>query len=307
MRKISIGIPVYYNAESLPLLFEELVVIEKQLQEKELELELIFIDDGSGDDSFRQLMKIKEQRENTRIIKLTRNFGAIHAVKAALSYISGDCFGFLSADLQDPPELILEMADKWLQGSKFVLCTRQARHDPILSKVCANMYYRILRLFVVPNYPAGGFDLALMDRSVLPYLQESGKNINLALFSYWLGFEPEIIYYTRRKRPYGKSRWTFSKKITLFLDSILGFSVLPIRLISLTGMLVSMASFVYGMLVVIFALLGNTDVPGYPSIVSLISFLLGLVIVMLGVIGEYIWRIFDEINRRPESVIDEVY
>jgi len=307
MNKLSIIIPVYNEAESMPPLFEELAKLEPRLLEHDFEMELIFVDDGSHDASLAQLLKFKDSRPGTSIIKLSRNFGAIHATKVGLAKVTGDCFTVLSADLQDPPELILEMIERWRAGSKFVIFTRQQRQDPLLSRVFAALYYKLLRRFVVPGFPAGGYDLSVMDRSLLPHLNQSGKNINLALFAFWLGFDPEIMYYTRQKRRFGKSKWTFSRKFTFFLDSILGFSFLPIRLISLIGVIVSLVSFTYGTIMVIYTLTGHSDLPGYPTLVSLISFLLGLVIIMLGVIGEYVWRIFDEINHRPESVIDEIY
>jgi dolichol-phosphate mannosyltransferase len=159
----------------------------------------------------------------------------------------------------------------------------------------------------VEDYPQGGFDLALMDRALLPYLQNSSKNINTPLFAFWLGFKPEIIRYTRQQRQHGKSRWTFGKKVKFFLDSILGFSIIPIRAISLIGVIFSLLSFIYGTVIFINTLLGRVVVRGFATIVALISFLIGLVIIMLGIIGEYLWRIFDEANKRPEAVIDEIY
>jgi polyisoprenyl-phosphate glycosyltransferase len=144
-----------------------------------------------------------------------------------------------------------------------------------------------------------------MDKALLPHLTDSGKNINIALFAYWLGFTPQIVSYDRVERKHGRSRWTFIKKLNYFLDSLLGFSVLPIRAISLVGMLVSVAAFAYGVVIIVTVLTGHREVQGFAALASLISFLLGLVIVMLGIIGEYVWRIFDNVNRRPESVIDE--
>jgi dolichol-phosphate mannosyltransferase len=188
-----------------------------------------------------------------------------------------------------------------------MICIREARNDPASSKLFAYLYYRLLWLFVTKDYPPGGYDLALMDKAFLPYLQNSSKNVNTPLFAYWLGFAPEKLYYERRPRLHGKSRWTFSKKVTFFIDSILGFSVLPIRLMSLVGIIVAVLSFAYGGVIAVNAVFGNRDVPGFPTVVSLLAFLLGLVIVMLGIIGEYLWRIFDEINKRPESVIDEIF
>jgi dolichol-phosphate mannosyltransferase len=304
---ISVVVPVFWNEQSLAPLFEELSRTEEELAKRNYVLELIFVDDGSGDNSLRELLKIKKARPATKVIKLTRNFGATHASKAGFQFVTGDCFMILAADLQDPPELILQMLSKREEGCKLVLCSRMARRDPVATKIFSAFYYWLLRLFVVKNYPAGGFDVALMDRALLPYLQGSSKNINTPLFAYWLGFTPEIIRYERRERKYGKSRWSFGKRFKFFLDSILGFSIVPIRAISLIGMIVSFLSFGYGLVILVNALRGHTDVRGFATIVALMSFLLGLVIVMLGVIGEYLWRIFDETNKRPETVIDEIY
>lgn len=307
MKKLSVVVPVYFNEGSLAPLFVELQDVEQKLLELDLELELIFVDDGSGDGSFGELIKIKTQRPATRLVKLSRNFGAVHASKTGLQFVTGDCFLVLAADLQDPPLLILDMVRRWQSGAKFVTCVREKRTDPPLSTLFAKVYYRLLRAVVVPNYPDGGYDLALMDRVMLPHMQSSGKNINPNVFAFWLGFKPDVIPYERRKRIHGKSRWTFRKKLKFFLDTMLGFSIVPLRLISLTGIVVSVASLIFVIFVVINGILGRYDVPGFATLASIISFLLGLVICMLGVIGEYVWRIFDEINRRPEAVIEEVH
>jgi polyisoprenyl-phosphate glycosyltransferase len=306
-KKASVVVPVYYNEASLQPLFAELLKVEKQLDELGLDFELIFVDDGSKDQSLSELLKIKQQRPETKIIKLSRNFGAVHASKTGAQFVTGDCYVNLAADLQDPPELIIEMVRHWLGGSKYVVCAREQREDPASSKLFAWFYYKLVRLFVIPQYPARGYDLALLDRAALPYMQKSSKNINPLIFSYWLGFEPTMIYYKRQHRKFGKSRWTFAKKMTFFLDSILGFSILPIRLMSSTGIIVSLASFGYGGWIFVNALRGKMEVRGFATIVALISLLLGIVMTMLGVIGEYTWRIFDELNKRPESVIDEIY
>ncbi|HVF71502.1 MAG TPA: glycosyltransferase family 2 protein [Chthoniobacterales bacterium] len=307
MKTVSVVTPVYYNEGSLGPLLTELLEVEARLQEGGMALELIFVDDGSGDRSFEELLKIKERRPATKIIKLTRNFGAIHATKTGFRFVTGDCFMNLAADLQDPPDLILQVIEPWQRGSKFVLATRSHRGDPLSSRFFAWVYYVLLRLFVVKDYPRGGFDLALMDKALLPYLNNSSKNINTPLFAFWLGFKPDVIEYARRKRTHGKSRWNFWKRLKLFIDAILGFSIVPIRMISLIGVIVSILSFGYGFLILFNTLVGRSAVPGFATIVALTSFLLGLVIIMLGVIGEYLWRIFDETNKRPEAVIDEIY
>lgn len=303
---VSVVVPVYFNEPSLPVLFEALLEVEKGLRERDLGLELIFVDDGSRDGSLAVLRDLKRRRPETKVVKLTRNFGAVRASKTGMRFVTGDCFLVLAADLQDPPELILEMADLWRKGAKFVICVRQDRQDSAASMLFSKLYYLMIRLFVVRDYPPGGYDPALMSRELLPYLLESAKNVNTPLYAYWLGFEPVKIYYSRRKRLHGKSRWTFLKRLKFFMDSILGFSMVPIRLMSLFGMLVSLTSFGYGSVIAVNALRGIADVPGFPTLVVILSFLLGIVIMMLGIIGEYIWRIFDEVSRRPEAVIDEV-
>src|SRR5260370_17630552 len=137
--------------------------VEKRLLEKRIEMELIFVDDGSGDGSLKELLKIKELRNETKVIKLTKNFGAVHAYKAGLQFVTGDFFVNSAADLQDPPELILTMVDKWLQGTKYVICKRTSRDDPPMSKLFAYIYYKLSRFFLVNNFPPPAFNLGLLD------------------------------------------------------------------------------------------------------------------------------------------------
>ena len=304
---VSLVIPVYFNAGSLPGLFAELRDVEELLLQRGVILQLVFVDDGSGDESFKELMAIKASRPATTIVKLTRNFGSVAALRAGLLFVTGDAFAFLSADMQDPPRLVVEMVDRWRDGSKFVIAERETRGDPPISRVMSRAYYFILRTLVLPGYPAGGFDLALMDKAMLQPLRDSAKSAFLPLLAYWLGYKPVVLKYDRLPRQHGRSRWTLRKKIHAFLDVIFGFSVTPIRAISGVGAVVSLASFLYGAIVVTAALVGNIPVPGYSTIVALVTFLLGLIILMLGVIGEYLWRVFDENNRRPEAVVDEVH
>lgn len=306
-KKLSIVIPVYFNAPSLNDLHKALIQLEQDLLSLDVALELIFVDDGSQDDSFEKLLEIKNVDSRIKVIKLTRNFGSVHAIKTGFRFVSGDCFTVLAADLQDPPDMLLEMVKRWLAGSKFVICERMSRDDPLTTIIFSKIYYKLLRLMVMKDFPEGGFDLALMDKDMLSYMVNSAKNSYMALLAYWLGYKPDVISYHRRPRIHGKSRWTFAKKFKVFVDVMLGFSVTPIRAISAIGAIVSLLSFSYGILVVIFAFIEGNPVAGFPTIVALITFLLGLIILMLGIIGEYLWRIFDETNLRPETVIEKVY
>lgn len=306
-KKISVVVPVYYNAGSLPRLFDELARVEEQLAGRGVDLELIFVDDGSGDESLQRLLELRERRPQTRVVKLTRNFGAVHCSKTGFRFVTGDAFMILAADLQDPPALILEMVDRWLAGARFVICERITREDPLVSRIYSRVYYKILRALVIPDYPEGGYDMALMDKAFLPHLVDSSKHVFTPLLAYWLGFRPEVIHYHRPAREHGKSRWTFAKKFKSFLDVMLGFSITPIRAISGVGALVALGSFTYGALVIVSALFNQIPVEGFATVVALITFLLGLIILMLGIIGEYVWRIFEETNRRPETVIERIW
>ncbi len=306
-KTVSVVVPVYFNSESLPLLLDRLQDVEQQLlASHDVALQLIFVNDGSRDGSQDVLLRIKAIRPETTVVKLSRNFGAVHASRTGFKFVTGDAFVIIAADLQDPPELLLEMVPLWLAGRKFVIAVRESREDPLSSRFYSWLYYRFLRLLVLPGYPEGGFDIALMDKAMLEPMRDCSKNAFTPLLAYWLGHEPSVVRYHRPKREHGTSRWTFRKKFKTFFDVMLGFSVTPIRMISAIGGIVAGASFIYGLSIVLSAAMGRIPVIGYASLVSLITFLLGLIILMLGIIGEYLWRIFDEVNLRPETVIDEV-
>jgi dolichol-phosphate mannosyltransferase len=303
---LSVVIPVYCNARSLSPLFERLLAVERELSGMGVQLEIVFTDDGSSDDSIEVLRGLRDRRSDVVVVKLARNFGSMAAIRAGITHARGDAIAILAADLQDPPELLPEMARRWLHGSKFVVCARRRREDPPLSKAFSRLYYVLLQSLVTADFPQGGFDLALFDRLLVPYLLSAGKTSYLLVLVHWLGFRPDIIPYDRAAREHGRSRWTFSKKLNAALDVLLGFSVTPIRVISGIGFLVASASFCYAAFQVVRAIAGKTDVPGFVSIVSLVTFLIGLVIVMLGVIGEYLWRILVEVNGRPYFVVEQV-
>ena len=306
-KTLSLVIPVYFNAASLPFLFNEIKNLEQELATRGLELELIFVNDGSGDNSLEELLKIKAERPATKIISLSRNFGGLAAAKTGFKFVTGDAFIILAADLQDPPEQILPMVEQWRAGHKFVVAARTRREDPLATRMFAWLYYQLLDWLVIRGYPKGGYDLMLMDKAMLPYMANSTIHTNPNLYAYWLGFRPVMLPYQRRKRFHGRSRWTFAKKLRFFANSISGFSVVPIRVVSLFGVVVALASFLYGANILIAALLGRTDIRGFATLAILISFFSGLILLMLGMLGEYLWRVFDAVSNKPESVIDETF
>jgi polyisoprenyl-phosphate glycosyltransferase len=304
---VSIVIPVYYNEDSLAPLAKELLAVEQQLAEDGVTLELIFVDDGSGDASLDRIMAIREARPTTKVVKLTRNFGAVAASKTGMQFATGDSVVILAADLQDPMDLLPEAVRRWQQGSKFVICSRATRRDPMTSRFFSSIYYRVVGKLIIADYPAGGFDMMLMDKELTQQVAGCAPNTNIHLFAYWLGYAPTVLEYDRPSRLHGRSRWTVAKKLKLFTDTMTGFSVFPIRAISIFGLLVAVLSFTYGAVVFIGALRDNIAVPGFATIAVMISFFFGLILVMLGLIGEYLWRIFDNTNRKPEAVVDEIH
>ena len=229
MKTVSVVVPVYDNAESLPILFAELQQVEAGFKARGCALELIFVDDGSSDDSLAQLRVIQRQRPQTRVVKLARNFGAVAATQAGLKQVTGDSFTWIAADLQDPPALVIALTDRWLSGATFVIALRESRADPLLTRLFAALFHRLIRLLVGSDYPPGGFDVALIDAALLPALRDRATS-NLALRAWRLGSPTAAVSYTRRERQHGRSRWTLKKKLRYGFESLVEYSRLPIRI-----------------------------------------------------------------------------
>ncbi|MFC3846829.1 glycosyltransferase family 2 protein [Paenibacillus sp. MAH-36] len=303
--KFSIVIPVYYNELNIPNTIPRLQNLQDLLPH--FELEFIFVDDGSRDKSFELLLEHKKNDSRIKIIKLSKNFGSMSAIQAGLSLASGDCIGIIAADLQDPPELFVEMIGKWKQGKKIVMATRSDREESFSQKMFSNSYYYLMEKFALKDYPSGGFDFVLLDKQIVEELNQiQEKNTNIMSLIFWLGHERDSIPYVRQERKFGKSRWTLSKKIKLFIDSFVSFSYAPIRFMSLIGVLTALLSFLYGIFVITNALIGTIELQGWSSLIAITTFLLGIIMVMLGIIGEYLWRILDESRKRPAYIIDKI-
>ena len=307
VKTFSIVVPIYYNELNLPDTIPHLLGLSERLSD--YRLELVFVDDGSGDHSLEILLDFQTRYPDTiKVVKLTRNFGSMAAIQAGFTVASGDCVGMISADLQDPPELFHEMIGYWEKGIKAVLAIRQDREEPFLQKQFSNTYYSLVRKFAISNYPDGGFDFFLVDRQVITEINRiHEKNTNLMTLIYWLGFKPVMIPYTRRERTKGKSRWTFSKKIKLFVDTFVAFSFFPIRILSVIGFIVAFTSFMYGAFVLFYWLFFGIEVKGYVPTMLIMTFTSCIQMTMLGVLGEYLWRTLDEARNRPAFVIDKIY
>lgn len=299
---ISIVIPTYFNSSSINDLFKRLEKVNEELAKLKVKMEIIVVDDGSRDSTPILINELKEKIEYLKVFELTRNFGESTAAKFGLSKVKGEAFVVLAADLQDPPELIIDMVKHWLNGSRYVVCEREKRRDPLLSKFFASIYYFFLTKYVISNYPKKGFDLFLMDAKYLPIVVDSSKSSSVPLILTWIGIEPKIIKYNRLERIHGVSKWSFLKRIDLLLDVLFSFSRKPIRLVTTIGGIVAIGGLFFGISVIYEKLSGSQVSQGTASLIALVSFASGLILLTLGVIAEYIWRIWDEVNKRPNGI-----
>ncbi len=304
---ISIVVPVYFNEPNLPDTIPQLLALTKSLPG--YDLELIFVEDGSKDRSLEILLDARKQSpRQIKVVKLTRNFGTMAALQAGLTVASGDCVGVIAADLQDPPELFLEMTRHWERGVKAIFAVRSDREEALVQKFFSNLYYALVNRFAVPGYPPGGFDFFLVDRQVVEEVNKiHEKNTNLMTLIFWLGYQAVFIPYVRRKRVKGESRWTFAKKVKLFVDTFASFSYFPIRLFSFLGIIYAVLSFTYGLVILFSWLTFGIEVQGWVPMMLVLTFTAGLQMTLLGILGEYLWRTLDEARGRPFYVIDTIY
>jgi dolichol-phosphate mannosyltransferase len=305
----SIVVPVFNNAGSLTATLTALRD-EVLAHHPRRRGEVVFIDDGSADESLAELLRLREQHpELVRVIKLTRNFGQPAARLAGLSMARGACVISMSADGQDPAALINDMLRAhWEEGYMVVVCARLGRDESLSRVVTSRIFYGLMRRLSFPDMPAGGFDFVLLGR---PALEVILRNFDAQPFFQgqilWTGFQPKILEYRRRERKFGFSGWTFTKKLTLLIDGVLGYSFAPIRLMSLTGVAFAALGFTAAAAVLLRRIVHGTSVAGWSTIVALQLLIGGLVMLMLGVIGEYVWRALSQARRRDLYVIEHVY
>ena len=303
MAKLSIVIPVYFNEMNLHDLYKDL---KEKVLDKLKEYELIFVDDGSKDSSYSVMLELQKEDRNIRCIRLSRNFGSHAAILAGLNECSGDCAVMKTADLQEPSEILLEMFDQWKNGFNVVLAVRSDRNEHFIQKFFSNSYYKLMRRFVLKEMPLGGFDCFLIDRKVIEVLRlMDEKNTSLMGQILWSGFRTTSIYYTRLKREKGKSRWTLTKKIKLVIDSVLSFTHLPIRVMSVVGLIFFLISVAWSLIIIYLKIFGEIQIEGWTTLMVFNLFSSGLILLTLGIIGEYLWRNFDASRNRPVYIIEQ--
>ena len=296
---LSIVFPVYQNAKNLPHLLIEINDFIDSLID--YDLELIFVDDGSTDNSYKQMKMLKENlRARTKLIQLTKNFGQLSALRCGWSFASGDYIGVISSDQQDPLIIFKEMLKLIDESTKIVLATRSTRNDGFIINLFSNFHYFFVRKYIITDYPRGGCDVYLFSKNVKEYLLNKDERGNHGVASLInSGFHFKTIAYERKKRTHGKNQTKILKRITILFDIIVSNSYLPIRLISFSGLVLGLIGMIFGVIVIISRLrdLSNTAYMGWASIISLLSIFSGMILFSLGVIGEYFWRMMENIKK----------
>jgi len=306
IRLISFVIPVYRNAGTLRATHEKVTALFAD-RLKTYAYEFVFVDDGSDDGSLNELLVLRDDDSKVNVISFSRNFGQMAAATAGLKEAKGSAVVIMSADLQDPPEMIVHMVAAWEAGNTIVACEREDREDAFTSRVMSKLFYGLIRLSN-SRMPLGGFDFVLVDRIAVDELNTiDERNRFFQGDILWLGYEVKYLPYKRLKRQVGESQWTLAKKAKYFIDGFLNTSYLSIRFMSLLGICVALVGFLYAVLVVYNRIIDATPFPGWAPIVILILIVGGLLMLMLGVIGEYVWRIYDETRGRAPYVIKKKY
>ncbi|MCQ5366099.1 glycosyltransferase family 2 protein [Anoxybacillus salavatliensis] len=304
MVKYSVVIPVYNEALVIRETYKRL---KRVMEQTDGAYELLFVNDGSKDETLDMLKELAIRDDTVKYLDFSRNFGHQIAITAGMDYASGEAIVIIDADLQDPPELILEMIEKWKEGYDVVYAKRTKRKgETFFKKATAYAFYRLLRAATEIDIPLDTGDFRLIDRKVrdeLVGMRERSRFVR-GLVS-WVGFKQTAIEYERDERFAGETKYPLKKMIRFSLDGITSFSYKPLKLASLLGFLLSFVSVVWMIAVLYLKLFTHSTVTGWSSLVMTVLFFNGVVLIMLGVIGEYIGRIYDEVKHRPLYILKE--
>lgn len=300
---LSVVVPVYRNADSIPQLVAALQGLSRQVDGG---LEVVFVVDGSPDASHALLREaLAGAGLDAQLIALTRNFGSFPAIRVGLEHARGRVISVMAADLQEPPELALAFLDALRSGEADVAFgVRDGRDDPPMGKMLSIMFWSLYRHLVMPDIPRGGVDIFAVSadfRDRLLALQESNTSLLAQLF--WLGGRRVFIPYQRRRREHGRSAWTLGKKLKYFADSVFAFSDLPVRLLFLIGGIALTTATLLAAVVVVGRISGWVSVPGYAATVLTVLFFGAINTLGLGVVGSYAWRAFENTKARPLALV----
>ena len=304
---VSYVLPVFNESDNIQALYDGLIFVIDQ--RREFTYEIIMVNDGSTDDSLHKMSVIQQKDERVTIINLSRNFGHQMAITAGIDHSKGDATIIMDSDLQDPPSLTMDMIGKWVEGYEVVYAVRRTRQDNLFKTLSAKLFYKILRSMSEIDIPANVGDFRLLDKKVTDQLKKFGERDRFmrGLVSY-VGFSQTGIIFDRDVRHAGTSKYPLKKMWNLALSGLLGFSTVPLKLISRIGMLFSLlgiGGIVYAILAKI--LFPSHVVPGWAFIVISILLMGSVQLMMLGVLGEYLGRVYSEVQRRPLYIVSSIF
>jgi polyisoprenyl-phosphate glycosyltransferase len=301
---LSIVIPLYRAEKLIEMLVWELEKFSSSVVNI-VKIEIVFVDDGSQDKTFDAVKNINTSHFYVKGIRLSKNFKSYIAILAGIRESTGDYITFLPQDLQESPDLVIRLLEEMKQGYDVVWAVRKSRSDPWFSKLLSSCFHKTMHS-IWAEWPKTGADMFMINRSVaniLLSMQEKNSHITGQIL--WMGFRQSRIFYDRLSRKVGKSGWSTLNKTKLAIDIITQFSYAPIRLCSAVGLITATLGFFYGIFIFFESLVFGNSVTGWSSIMLVMLLLGGINLIFLGIIGEYLWRTFDEVRNRPAYIVME--
>ena len=300
----SVVVPVYNEEAVLSETYKRLKTV---MDATGIAYEIIFVNDGSRDKSAEIIAGFIKNDKTVRLINFSRNFGHQPAITAGMDYARGEAIVVIDADLQDPPEVIPLMIEKWKQGFDVVYGKRASRQgESAFKKATANVFYRFLRSMTSVDIPADTGDFRLIGRNVVTAMQRiNEKNRYMRGLISWVGFKQDYVEYVREKRFAGETKYPFKKMLALAMNGITSFSYKPLKVATSAGVLLSLVGFIYMVIVIIQKLFTDTTIQGWTSLIIILLFTQGIILIVMGLSGEYIGRIYDEVKNRPIYIVAE--
>jgi len=302
---ITVIIPIFNEYEGIPFLVDSLN--EFFGQNNNLNAEVIFVNDGSKDNSVERLISMVHRTYKAKVISFSRNFGSHAALRAGISHASGEYICFNYADLQDPLELIIQMKDLMDQGNDIIWAQRESTKVPWGEKMFSKFYARLMQKFAFKNFPEKGFDIVMFNKKVAAEVNKNVEaNSSIFLQILGMGFKQTSITYKKRERKTGVSKWTLSKKIKLFIDSFVAFSYAPIRFVTIVGIVFFILGCIWTVYIIVRKIFFHDLAPGWPALMSILMIGFGITNISLGIIAEYLWRTLDASRKRQVFIIDDI-
>ncbi len=304
--KLDIIIPIYNEAENLPELFRR---VKATCNTIDMDWQVIYVNDGSTDDSANIMLRQRQDDPRVAIIELSRNFGLQAAIAAGLSHAEADAVLLMDGDLQDPPELIPELIDKWRQGAQVVLPRKQSRKERGIRRLGFDGFHKLFSFLTDYPIPSQTGIFGLLDKQVVKELKNfNEKNRFFPGLRSWVGFKQVMVHYHRDDRSVGKPKQTLKRLVRYAFDAIFSFSYKPLRIMTGFGIVVSICGFILAVLFVIKRLMGiEVAQTGFTTLISVILFLGGIQIISVGLLGEYLARVFDEVRQRPLYIVKKCF